>query len=52
MDGISKSNNFQASAMYGVNSSLEAVYKEELKDLDLKAIRLYMRGYTVSRYGG
>lgn len=52
VDGISKSNSFQASAMYGVNSSLEAVYKEELKDLDLKAIRLYMRGFTVSRYGG
>lgn len=52
VDGISKSNNFQASAMYGVNSSLEAVYKEQLKDLDLHVIRRYIRGIGVYRYGG
>jgi hypothetical protein len=41
VDGLSKSFSTTASAMYGLNSALEAVYKEAADSIDWKALRAY-----------
>lgn len=51
IDNLSKSVSFQASAMYGVNSSLEAVYKEQMKGIDLAQLRRSLRGISFVPYG-
>lgn len=50
-DGFSKSVSLQASAMYGVNSSLEAVYKDAMARIDLEKARWFYHGSTVMGYG-
>lgn len=52
VDGLSKSQSFQASAMYGVNSSMEALYKEQMKLIDLAKLGRAVRGFTVVGFGG
>lgn len=41
VDGLSKSFSTTASAMYGLNSALEAVYKEAAERIDWRALRSY-----------
>jgi hypothetical protein len=41
IDGLSKSFGTTASAMYGLNSALEAVYKEHKDAIDWKSLRAY-----------
>lgn len=41
VDGLSKSFSTTASAMYGLNSALEAVYKEAAESIDWKMLRAY-----------
>ena len=41
VDGLSKSFSTTASAMYGLNSALEAVYKEAAERIDWKMLRSY-----------
>jgi len=41
VDGLSKSLSTTASAMYGLNSALEQVYKEAAESIDWKALRAY-----------
>lgn len=50
MDGVSRSVNLQASAMYGMNSALERVYKEASERIDWKALALALRGIRVRSY--
>jgi hypothetical protein len=50
-DGFSKSVSLQASAMYGVNSSLETVYKDAMARIDLDKCRWFYHGSTVVGYG-
>lgn len=50
-DGFSKSVSLQASAMYGVNSSLETVYKDAMGRIDLDKARWFYHGSTVVGYG-
>lgn len=50
LDGVSRSISLQASAMYGMNSALETVYKEALQRIDWKQIHLAFRGIRVRGY--
>lgn len=51
MDGVSRSISLGASAMYGINSSLERLYDEATKRIDIKALRTAKRGLRVKAYG-
>ncbi len=50
MDGVSRSINLQASAMYGMSSALEHVFDEAMKRIDWKALRTHKRGIRVKSY--
>lgn len=51
MDGVSRSVSLGTSAMYGLNSSLERLYDEALKRIDIKALRTAKRGLRIKAYG-
>lgn len=51
MDGVSQSVGLQASAIYGLNSALENVYKEAEKRIDWRRLRAYKQGIRVVPYG-
>lgn len=44
MDGVSESVGLQASAIYGLNSALEEVFKRQHESIDWKKLRAYKRG--------
>lgn len=50
LDGVSRSISLQASAMYGMNSALENVYKEALQRINWKELSLALRGIRVRGY--
>lgn len=51
LDGASQNVNFQASAMYGINSATEHMLEEALKRIDWKRLALQKRGMRVRAYG-
>lgn len=50
IDGISRSVGLQASAIYGLNSALEHMYKELEDSIDWKSLRAYKRGLRLKMY--
>lgn len=50
LDGVSRSISLQASAMYGMNSALENVYKEAIERIDWKQLSMALRGVRVRGY--
>tara|TARA_R110000824_G_scaffold54028_2_gene149066 strand:- start:20052 stop:20954 length:903 start_codon:yes stop_codon:yes gene_type:complete len=51
IDGLSRSVGLQASAIYGINSSLEEAYKKSMERIDWKRLRIYKRGLRIRPYG-
>ena len=51
MDGVSRSVSLGASAMYGINSSLERLYEEAQKRIDINKIRTAKKGLRIKAYG-
>lgn len=49
-DGISRSVGLQASAIYGLNSALEEVYRRVDKEIDWRALRSFKRGLRLRMY--
>lgn len=50
-DGFSKSVGLQASAIYGLNSALEEVYRQATKRIDWNQIKRALKGIRVRPYG-
>lgn len=49
-DGFSKSVSLQASAIYGINSALENVFKETQKNIDWKRLKVALKGIRIRPY--
>ncbi len=49
-DGISRSVSLQASAIYGLNSALEEVFRQTQKRIDWKQLRMQKQGLRIRKY--